>query len=89
MGSTRLPGKVLKKLAGKPAIETLLARISRSELINEICLATSRNIENDILCDKVEQLGYRVVRGSETNVLKRFVMLLVLPADVIVKGDCQ
>ena len=69
----------------------MLARISRSELINEICLATSRNIENDILCDKVEQLGYRVVRGSETNVLKRFCdAASVTSADVIVRitGDC-
>ena len=49
MGSTRLPGKVLKKLVGMPAIEILLARLSRSELIGEICLATSHNNENDQL----------------------------------------
>mgnify|MGYP003334177110 CR=1 FL=1 len=36
MGSTRLPGKVLKKIGGIPAIEILLARLSHSELINEI-----------------------------------------------------
>ena len=41
MGSTRLPGKVLKKLAGRSVIEILLARLSGSELINEICVATS------------------------------------------------
>ena len=57
MGSTRLPGKVLKKIVGIPAIEILLARLSRSELINEICLATSHNIENDPLCSAIEKIG--------------------------------
>ena len=62
MGSTRLPGKVLKKIVGIPALEILLKRLSRSKLIGEICLATSQNIENDQLCDVVEAMGYRVIR---------------------------
>ena len=72
MGSTRLPGKVLKKIVGIPAIEILLSRLSRSELIDEICVATSHNFENDELCDAIEKLGYRAIRGSETDVLQRF-----------------
>ena len=91
MGSTRLPGKVLKKLVGKPAIEILLTRLSRSKLIDEICLATSNNVENDILCHTVEKLGYRVVRGSETDVVQRFWDATnATSADVIVRitGDC-
>ena len=72
VGSKRLPGKVLKKIVGIPVIEILLRRLSCSKLIDEICVATSSNIEDDILCDVVEKLGYRVVRGSETDVLKRF-----------------
>ena len=72
MGSTRLPGKVLKKIVGIPAIEILLARLSRSELIHEICVATSHNVENDQLCNAIEKIGYRVIRGSETDVLARF-----------------
>ena len=91
MGSTRLPGKVLKKIVGIPAIEILLTRLSHSELINEICIATSHNIENDQLCDAIEQLGYRVIRGSETNVLQRYwVAAEATSADIIVRitGDC-
>ena len=72
MGSTRLPGKVLKKIVGIPAIEILLARLGLSELIGEICLATSLNTENDQLCNTIEKIGYRVIRGSETDVLQRF-----------------
>ena len=91
MGSTRLPGKVLKKLAGRSVIEILLARLSGSELINEICVATSHNQENDLLCNTINQLGYRVIRGSETNVLERYWDAAeATSADIIVRitGDC-
>ena len=91
VGSKRLPGKVLKKIVGIPVIEILLRRLSCSKLIDEICVATSSNIEDDILCDVVEKLGYRVVRGSETDVLKRFWNAAnETSADAIVRvtGDC-
>jgi len=91
MGSTRLPGKVLKKIVGIPALEILLARLSRSELISEICVATSHNTENDQLCNAIEEIGYRVIRGSETDVLQRFWdAAAATSADIIVRitGDC-
>ena len=91
MGSTRLPGKVLKKIVGIPAIEILLARLSRSELISEICLATSLNIENDQLCSTIEKMNYCVIRGSETDVLQRFRDAAeATSADIVVRitGDC-
>ena len=91
MGSTRLPGKVLKKIAGISAIEILLARLSRSKLIQEICLATSHNVENDQLCSVIEKIGYRVIRGSETDVLERFWDAAeATSADIVVRitGDC-
>lgn len=91
MGSMRMPGKVLKKIVGKRAIEILLTRLSHSELINEICVATSNNVENDILCDEVTKLGYRIVRGSETDVLARYQYAAERTnADIIVRitGDC-
>ena len=91
MGSTRLPGKVMKKIAGMPAIEILLKRLNHSELIDEICVATSHNVENDELCQLVGKLGYRVVRGSESDVLQRFLDAAnATTADAIVRitGDC-
>lgn len=91
MGSTRLPGKVLKKIVGIPAIEILLARLSRSDLIHEICVATSHRFENDELCHTIEKLGYRVIRGSETDVLQRFRDAAeATSADIVVRitGDC-
>lgn len=91
MGSSRLPGKVLKKIVGKSVIELLLSRLCQSQTINEICVATSVNTENDALCDEVIRLGYTVIRGSEANVLERFSEAAhATSADVILRitGDC-
>ena len=91
MGSSRLPGKVLMKLADTPAIQLLLQRLQRSKLINEICVATSFNKENDALEAIIQKFGFRVVRGSEDDVLERFwVAAKATSADIIVRitGDC-
>ena len=71
MGSSRLPGKVLKEICGRSAIELLLTRLSRSKLINEIVVATSTKKENDRLCEEVKSLGFNYFRGSELDVLGR------------------
>ena len=71
MGSTRLPGKVLKEVCGKSLIEILLNRLSRSKKIDKIILATSEKPENDLLVETVEKLGFDVFRGSEEDVLVR------------------
>ena len=44
MGSTRLPGKVLKKIIDKPMIELLLERLSKSNELDEIVVATSEKV---------------------------------------------
>ena len=91
MSSTRLPGKVLKKIVEIPAIEILLKRLAHSKLISEICVATSQNKEDEFLCNEVEKLGYRVIRGSETDVLRRYWDAAnATKADTIVRitGDC-
>ena len=72
MSSTRLPGKVLKKLDREPLIKILFQRLSRSKMIDKIILATSASEENDVLEDYVKSLGYEVYRGSEDDVLDRF-----------------
>jgi glutamate-1-semialdehyde 2,1-aminomutase len=91
MGSTRLPGKVLRAIVGKPMIELLLARLSQSSELNEIIVAASEEVQNDKLQSVVESLGYRCTRGSEKNVLNRFYeSAKSVGADVIVRitGDC-
>ena len=70
MKSTRLPGKVLKMVNGKTLIEILFHRLSRSNKIDKILLATSIKPENDLLVETVEKLGYEVYRGLTLNYLR-------------------
>ena len=91
MGSTRLPGKVLRAIVGKPMIELLLARLSQSSELDEIVVATSEELQNDKLQSLVESLGYQCTRGSEKNVLNRFYeSAKSVDADIVVRitGDC-
>lgn len=72
MGSTRLPGKVMLDLSGKPVITHVLERLSQCKNIDKIIIATTTNPEDDVIadyCSKNEVLFYR---GSSDNVLSRY-----------------
>ena len=91
MGSSRLPGKVMKSVAGLPMIEVLLKRLAKSKLIDEIVVATSVDAMNLPLINHVTRMGYSCFQGSEQDVLKRYVMAAEnSSADIIVRitGDC-
>jgi glutamate-1-semialdehyde 2,1-aminomutase len=91
MGSTRLPDKVLKTICGKPMIELLLTRLSQSKEIDQIVVATSIDPRNLPLVACVEKLGYACEKGSENDVLERYVQAaLKHKADTVVRitGDC-
>ena len=91
MGSTRLPGKVLKKVNNISLIEILLKRLEKSRLINKTIIATSTNKENDELVSAVRRLGVEVFRGSENDVLRRYydaAKLYNFDTIVRITGDC-
>jgi len=91
MGSTRLPGKVMKTVVNSPVIELLLKRLSLSKRINQIILATSQNPENGALVEHVSNLGFTVFQGDENDVLDRFYQASkICQGDIIVRitGDC-
>jgi spore coat polysaccharide biosynthesis protein SpsF (cytidylyltransferase family) len=70
MGSTRLPGKVLKPFGDTTVIRYMLERVEQSKLIDLTVIATSTNQENDVLINHLED--YETYRGDENNVLSRF-----------------
>lgn len=72
LGSTRLPGKVLKKLSGKSVLEHVIYRVSKSNLIDQIIVATTTNKEDDKIVDECFKIGVNYYRGDENNVLSRY-----------------
>lgn len=76
MGSTRLPGKVLKEVLGKPMLLYQIERIKKSILIDDIIIATTVS-ENDYpIVEFAEKYGIKYYRGSETDVFGRIVQTL-------------
>lgn len=73
MTSSRLPGKVLMDLAGKPALVRLIERLKRSKYLNEIVIATTTNQTDDIVVETAKSQGVLYYRGSEEDVLLRTV----------------
>lgn len=91
MSSTRLPGKVMKPVLGRPIIGYMFERLARSKMIDKIILGTSVNPAEDRLCDYVRSEGFDVFCGSEDDVLERFYSAAQkYNADIIVRatGDC-
>lgn len=72
MGSTRLPGKVLKKLKGKTVLEHVVERIKQAKNIDEIIIATTDLKKDSIIEEEANRLGVKVYRGDESDVLSRY-----------------
>lgn len=72
LGSTRLPYKMMLSLHGKPIIEWVIRRVQDSKLLDDIIVAVPISEDNDILEKYITELGVKVYRGSESNVLNRF-----------------
>ncbi len=72
MKSERLPGKVLKKILNKPLLFYLTERIKKCKMIDEIIVATTESIQDDLIIKFCEENNLKYYRGSENNVLLRF-----------------
>ena len=70
LGSTRLPGKVMREVAGKPLIGHMLDRLDRCKLLDQVVVATPD--EDRELIDYVEGRGEAVYQGHESDVLSRY-----------------
>lgn len=72
MGSTRLPGKVLRTVHGKPILQQVIERLSSSKSIHKIIVATSTNPEDQAIEDFCKSRNISCYRGSDWDVLSRF-----------------
>jgi spore coat polysaccharide biosynthesis protein SpsF len=91
MGSTRLPGKILMDLGGRPLLAQLLTRLRRARRVDEVVVATSDLERDDPVAALAEAEGVRAVRGDERDVLARMLLAArTARADAVVRvtADC-
>lgn len=91
IGSSRFPKKVLVEINNQPMILRQLSRIRQSRYIDEIIIAIPEGHQNDELTETVQSLKYKVIRGSENNVLARFLKVIMeTDPDVCIRltADC-
>ena len=91
MTSSRLPGKVLRPIMGRPMLAMMIERLQQARTVDDVIVATTVNPTDEPIVELAKELGISYFRGSEEDVLAR-----VLGAarehdvDVIVEttGDC-
>lgn len=91
MGSTRLPGKVLMDISGRPMLWHVLTRLSFARSLSEVWVATTTSCRDDQLAALSSSWGYHCFRGSEDDVLSRYYhAALTAGASVVVRvtSDC-
>lgn len=90
-GSSRLPGKVLLDLAGKPVIQRVYERACKISGVDNVVIATTIDQQDDKLVDFCNSLAIPIYRGSVLDVLDRYYQAAKhYEADAIVRitGDC-
>jgi len=91
MGSTRLPGKVLRDIGGEPMLVRDVHRVMQSTMIHTVVVATSNGHSDDPIIALCKEHGWDSFRGDELDVLDRFYQCAKLyKADIIVRitADC-
>lgn len=91
MGSSRLPGKVLRPVRGKPLLGHLLDRLALCQRLDGVVVATSVRPENQAIADYCATRGTPCFRGDEDDVLGRMLGALrscAATVGVEVFGDC-
>lgn len=72
MGSTRLPGKVLRPVKNRPLLQYHLSRLAGAESLDQIVVATTTAAEDDVIERFCRERGVAVFRGSGNDVLDRY-----------------
>ncbi|MAG47658.1 hypothetical protein CL617_03555 [archaeon] len=86
MAATRLPGKVLADIKGKPELQIFLERVTKAKKIDDIIVATTTNPKDIEIVNLCKKLNVKYFRGSEEDVLSRVLAAAKsLNADIIVE----
>jgi spore coat polysaccharide biosynthesis protein SpsF len=71
-GSSRLPGKVLEDVAGRPLLARVLERVQASAVVDAVVVATTTEASDDAVVELARDCGAETYRGSIDDVLDRF-----------------
>ena len=74
MGSSRLPGKSLAEIEGRPMLWHVIQRVKRASLVDRVVVATSTARADNAIEEMCRENGVACYRGSENDVLDRFYM---------------
>lgn len=91
MGSSRLPGKTMLQLAGRPVIEHVIRRSGAARLIDRVVVATTDLPEDNQIAEWCHEQGIASVRGSAEDVLARYLLAIDnFPCENVVRitADC-
>jgi spore coat polysaccharide biosynthesis protein SpsF len=91
MGSSRLPGKVLEDIGGKPMLDRVIVRARRSQWVGQVILATTTDPSDDPVASYCRSKGFPCYRGDPYDVLDRYYQAACeYHAKFIVRltGDC-
>jgi spore coat polysaccharide biosynthesis protein SpsF len=91
MSSTRLPGKVLLDLGGRPVLHRMIERVRRAKTVTETVVATTTDPSDEPIVELCKAIGTPVFRGSLPDVLDRYYQCaLAHNAEIVVRltGDC-
>jgi glutamate-1-semialdehyde aminotransferase/spore coat polysaccharide biosynthesis protein SpsF (cytidylyltransferase family) len=91
MGSSRLPGKTLADLAGRPLLLQVVERVQSARRVDKVVVATTDQSSDDPIATLCQREGIQYFRGSEDDVLDRFYRTAqASAADTVVRitADC-
>lgn len=91
LSSTRLPGKVLRRLGGRTVLSWVIRAAAATHNVDKVILATSTAPDDDPVAEEAARCGAAVVRGSLDDVLDRYIQAIhEHPCDAVVRltADC-
>jgi spore coat polysaccharide biosynthesis protein SpsF len=91
MGSTRLPGKVMKDLGGASVLARVVHRLRLAALTGELVVATTHDRADDVIVEECNRLSVKFCRGEQEDVLDRYYQAAqAFGADAVVRitSDC-
>ncbi len=91
MGSTRLPGKVMRMLVDHTVLYHVVSRVIKVKNVDQVIVATTDSPQDGPICEEAQKAGASVFRGDEQDVLGRYYKAAVsVDADIIIRitSDC-